>query len=588
MSKIPTNEQNIIINEKSGRFAVRACPGSGKTFSVAARLNRFLKKWEHAHQGIATISFTNVAWKEIEKYLQSDFGVEFPGYPHFLRTIDSFINTYIFLPFAHLVMGCQERPVLCGPPIDNYEPIGHPPYFWNSYQCYRRCKLNDFSFNSNDEFIKIKKNTVITECRYNQHMPCLTYKKRFNESGYATQHDANYFALQVVKKYPSIAEALAIRFPVIMIDEAQDTSSVQMEIINSLINKGLKELMLIGDPDQAIYEWRTAEPALFIQKFEEWVDNSTELHENKRSSQKICDFVSVISSYENMSASNEEVAAFEQAPEIWEYQNEDELQELKEKFIEHCKELGIKEKDIAILTRGREILNKIVAGTETTYGISPWKDGSDEDKRLSYLTIGLAKSRYLYDKGNYKNALKYLEREYWKWLYNQSICKPSDLREKYEEVGLSNWRSDLFEMIVSMPKSDCSLSQWILDANNKIQSFDNLKNVELKIKRNSRSCNYSNLTFDETFGRKQLSSNVDECFLGTVHSAKGETFEAVMLVIKKNDGNRKKYSNTLEENIKDYEELRIIYVGMTRPCRVLVLVVPSQSVNIWKTKFNIK
>jgi len=32
MSKTPTNEQNIIINEKSGHFAVRACPGSGKTF----------------------------------------------------------------------------------------------------------------------------------------------------------------------------------------------------------------------------------------------------------------------------------------------------------------------------------------------------------------------------------------------------------------------------------------------------------------------------------------------------------------------------------------------------------------------------
>ena len=586
MSIIPTNEQLIIINEKSGLFAVNACPGSGKTYTVSARLYRILKNWKCSHQGIATISFTNVAWREIENYLVSDFNAKFPGYPHFLGTIDSFINTYIFLPFGHLVMDCKGRPVLCGSPVNNFEPIGHPPYFWNNHQCNRTCRLNDFSFNKNDELIKVKGNNIITECERNPQMPCLTLKKYFNKEGYATQHDANYFALKVVKEFPALTSALAIRFPFIMIDEAQDTSSVQIEIINSLLDNGLEELMLIGDPDQAIYEWRAAEPALFIQKFEEWRSNSVELHENKRSSQKICDFVSVISSYENMTASNVEVSNYNINPEIWGYQNLDELHEIKTRFIDYSNEYGIEEKDIAIFTRGSQLLNKITPGTVTIYGVSPWKDGNTENRRLSYLTRGLAKSRYLYDKGNYKDALKFLEKGYWKWIKNKPICKQSNLRDHYKEAGIASWRCKLFEMIALMPETNCILSDWIREANQVIQNINMLENVTLQIKRNSRTC-YSELTFDEIFGISGEYLYTEECYMGTIHSAKGETFESVMVVLKNNDGNRRNYANTLELNIRDYEELRIIYVASTRPRKILVLAVPNESLVNWKTKFQL-
>lgn len=41
--------------------------------------------------------------------------------------------------------------------------------------------------------------------------------------------------------------------------------------------------------------------------------------------------------------------------------------------------------------------------------------------------------------------------------------------------------------------------------------------------------------------------------MGTIHSAKGENFESVMIVLKNNDVNRKNYSNTLKLNIREYE-----------------------------------
>ena len=91
------SETQKLILEKTGKFVVRACPGSGKTYCVAAKVSKLIDSWDNRHQGIAIISFTNTAWQEIEQKCKNDFDTSIE-YPHFLGTIDSFINQYVFLP----------------------------------------------------------------------------------------------------------------------------------------------------------------------------------------------------------------------------------------------------------------------------------------------------------------------------------------------------------------------------------------------------------------------------------------------------------------------------------------------------------
>ena len=67
MFRTLSDSQREIVFNKSGKFVVRACPGSGKTFCVGARLARLVHEWKNRHEGIAVLSFTNVAWQEIEK-----------------------------------------------------------------------------------------------------------------------------------------------------------------------------------------------------------------------------------------------------------------------------------------------------------------------------------------------------------------------------------------------------------------------------------------------------------------------------------------------------------------------------------------
>ena len=75
---------------KQGKFVVKACPGSGKTTCICERVFNILQNWEKPNSGIALLSFTNVAKKEIINKIDKEDKTLKLGYPHFFGTIDSF------------------------------------------------------------------------------------------------------------------------------------------------------------------------------------------------------------------------------------------------------------------------------------------------------------------------------------------------------------------------------------------------------------------------------------------------------------------------------------------------------------------
>lgn len=82
----------------------------------------------------------------------------------------------------------------------------------------------------------------------------------------------------------------------IMVDEAQDCNLDNWQIIEKLA-AGHRNLFVVGDPDQAIYEWRGARPERFVQFAR---DKDVILDENYRSTPKILDVAnSVIANNKN-------------------------------------------------------------------------------------------------------------------------------------------------------------------------------------------------------------------------------------------------------------------------------------------------
>jgi len=76
--------------------------------------------------------------------------------------------------------------------------------------------------------------------------------------------DLIYFTLHLFETYSEVREFWQNELQFVMVDEAQDCNPADWRIINHITAKS-GNLFVVGDPDQAIYEWRGAEPRLFIE-----------------------------------------------------------------------------------------------------------------------------------------------------------------------------------------------------------------------------------------------------------------------------------------------------------------------------------
>lgn len=574
-----TDPQKEVVREKTGLFVVKACPGSGKTLTVAARLHRLLAEWRSPHAGIATMSFTNTAWQEVEDYLANYYGVPAPlDHPHFLGTIDSFINHFIFLPFGHNVMGCELRPELTGPPYDDHEPIGHW-LFWpkDAGECWKYCRINSFSFNENGEIILAGPDRYrhFGKCSRN-HRDCAQLKEIFKQRGYATQSDANYFAMKLLEEFPGITKALARRFPVIIVDEAQDSSRIQMRILDALIQAGVSEVMLTGDPYQAIYEWRQAEPQLFEDKFTEWEDNCVWLGENWRSTQSICNLAcKLANSSDRITAQNQEVATYDHTPVLYGYDNEAELPELLETFLRHCAEHGINRDDVSILARSGKFINSVITGTVSVSQLVPWRDDDTVTEQIS-------QAKYQFDRGDFREALKRIEIVAYRQSTGRQACRREDIAKQAQLVGLGNWRGQLYRLLNELPKSIGTISSWLIGANAVLSQYSLFRKHTLQIKQDRRPKIYSTLNFDDVFASPTTEPKDSSTAIGTVHSVKGRGLEAVFLALKTRGAKGGNYINLLGLSLLEQEEIRIVYVAVTRAKKALGIAVPRAALDQWQ------
>lgn len=82
------------------------------------------------------------------------------------------------------------------------------------------------------------------------------YEQAKRERGAVDYSDQVVLALRAVRKRPAARDELRARFPVVLLDEYQDTSVVQTRLLAELFAGSA--VMAVGDPNQSIYGWRGA------------------------------------------------------------------------------------------------------------------------------------------------------------------------------------------------------------------------------------------------------------------------------------------------------------------------------------------
>ncbi len=117
------------------------------------------------------------------------------------------------------------------------------------------------------------------------------HRKLFEEKktkGVLSMSDIECLSLHLLRENPKIGEAFSNEWDYWLIDELQDTSPLQMELIQRI--SGSKPRFLVGDPQQSIYLFRGARKEVF-QNIEQTFKNKDTLMKNYRSLPELLCFI---------------------------------------------------------------------------------------------------------------------------------------------------------------------------------------------------------------------------------------------------------------------------------------------------------
>ena len=114
-------------------------------------------------------------------------------------------------------------------------------------------------------------------------------EKHYRREPKMSYSDLEYYCFEGLTKDKKIAENIHQSYQYIIVDEFQDTSHIQFEIIKRIVKGDYTRLFCVGDEKQAIYGFRGGEIGVF-EECRERVTNNLELAFNYRSERTVVEF----------------------------------------------------------------------------------------------------------------------------------------------------------------------------------------------------------------------------------------------------------------------------------------------------------
>ena len=279
-------EQQEAVRQVEGPVLLLAVPGSGKTTVLVTRLGYMIHCCGIAPEHILTLTYTVAATNDMRERFRSIFGhVSEEAYwedgtP--LMPAGSEGDIYSRLEFR-TING------ICAKVIAYYSRlIGKPSFSLETNEkqitgllstIYQ--KLTD-SYATESELKDIRtqityiKNMRLTSeeiCKLKKAESAGTscdleaiyreYTARLRAEGKMDYDDQMIYAYNILRRSPETLAYFRAKYPYICVDEAQDTSKIQHEIIAILAGER-DNLFMVGDEDQSIYGFRAAWPEALL------------------------------------------------------------------------------------------------------------------------------------------------------------------------------------------------------------------------------------------------------------------------------------------------------------------------------------
>lgn len=235
-----------------------ACPGSGKTRVIIAKLLKLAEEVEGTPRSIGCITYTNAAVDEIECRVKQ-FGTNALVDRCEIATIHSFCIRFILRPFNWMIPELpQDFKILTREMrlfdrlVRAVEDEENRRVDFGTFEAYAsvRMGLGGHPVGTGIE------SGIVTE------RSARRYWQLMQQAGFIDFGMILYYSLRILEENPFVTAGLSARFAWLLIDEFQDTTDIQIAILRRLQEQFHSRFFLVGDENQSIHAFAGARPDL--------------------------------------------------------------------------------------------------------------------------------------------------------------------------------------------------------------------------------------------------------------------------------------------------------------------------------------
>ncbi|WP_186307028.1 UvrD-helicase domain-containing protein [Mesorhizobium amorphae] len=252
-----TPQQQLALDHP-GNLLLKACPGSGKTRTIVAKLVNEVERLRGTPFTAACITYTNAAVSEIDArvaaHLMPDDEINYV-----VATIHSFCLHHILRPFASRVPGfvgamkvlTADREEFTAIADQAAEMVGRYDLQFEDY-----AKFGGIGLDAGGNFI----GSALEDDMIRLAAP--HFLKIAARRGFIDFATILYHSFCLLRDDPEVARSVATKFQSFLVDEFQDTTEIQVEILRIIHKQGRSRFFLVGDPAQSIFGFAGAKPEL--------------------------------------------------------------------------------------------------------------------------------------------------------------------------------------------------------------------------------------------------------------------------------------------------------------------------------------
>ncbi len=281
-------EQQKAVLHTEGPLLILAGAGSGKTRVLTYRIARLIDECGVNPWNILAITFTNKAAGEMRERVD-----KIVGYGSESIWISTFHSTCVRILHRYIDrLGYDTRFTIYDTEDQKTVLKDVCRRLQVDTKMYKeRVLLNTIS-HAKDEYISPEEFRLAARGDFRQEKIAevyLEYQKELKKNNALDFDDLIVKTVELFQSCPDVLEYYQDRFRYILVDEYQDTNTVQFKLI-SLLAKKYQNLCVVGDDDQSIYKFRGANIENIL-NFERVFSDTTviKLEQNYRSTQNILD-----------------------------------------------------------------------------------------------------------------------------------------------------------------------------------------------------------------------------------------------------------------------------------------------------------